>query len=102
MKFANATKFNRKSGEAEESTVSASLHQTLTGETVLFIRNVLGFPVRSVTGLDHPTRHKTLSVTHYTSAHGPAAHVDLSGARGRKSAFALDDTGEGDASMERS
>ena len=39
MKFANATNFNRKSGEAEESAVSASQYQMLTGETVLFIRS---------------------------------------------------------------
>jgi hypothetical protein len=41
MEFANATKFNRKSGEAEESAVSASQYQMLTGETVLFIRSSL-------------------------------------------------------------
>jgi hypothetical protein len=37
MSFASATKFNRKSGEAEESAVFASPYRMLTGETVLFI-----------------------------------------------------------------
>jgi hypothetical protein len=41
MKCANATNFNRKSGEAEESAVSPSLASMLTGETVLFIRSSL-------------------------------------------------------------
>ena len=40
MKFAKATNFNRKSGEAEESAVSASQYRMLTGETVLFIGSI--------------------------------------------------------------
>jgi hypothetical protein len=37
MELAKATNLNRKSGEAEESAVSATQYQMLTGETVLFI-----------------------------------------------------------------
>jgi len=40
MKFAKATNFNRKSGEAEESAVSASQYQMPTGEAVLFIGSI--------------------------------------------------------------
>jgi hypothetical protein len=51
MSFASATKFNRKSGEAEESAVSSSQYQMLTGETVLFIGSRL-----AMDRLSHPFR----------------------------------------------
>jgi len=54
MKFAKATNFNRKSGEAEESAVSASQYQMLTGETVLFIGS-------SLTCLRHVQEEMTLA-----------------------------------------